>query len=56
MIRFETIGNVTARSKDELKQYFDYYKLNSANYWIDLLKIKKEEIVSRSRKLIRWFL
>jgi len=37
--------NGNARSKSELKQYFDYYKLNSVNYWIDFLKIKSEEII-----------
>ena len=37
--------NGDARSKSELKQYFDYYKLNSVNYWIDFLKIKTEEII-----------
>ena len=37
--------NGNSRSKRELKQYFDYYKLNSVNYWIDFLKLKTEEIV-----------
>ena len=37
--------NGNARSEEELKQYFDYYKLNSVNYWMDFLKIKTEEII-----------
>ena len=37
--------NGTAASKDELKNYFEYYKLNSANYWMDLLKLKTEQII-----------
>ena len=44
--------NGDARSKSELKQYFDYYKLNSVNYWIDFLKIKTEEIIRT--KLIKY--
>ena len=44
--------NGYARSKSELKQYFDYYKLNSVNYWIDFLKIKTEEIIRT--KLIKY--
>ena len=37
--------NGTARNKDELKEYFDYYKLNSADYWFDFLKLKTEQII-----------
>ena len=37
--------NGNARSKKGLEQYFDYYKLNSASYWIDFLKLKTEEII-----------
>ena len=37
--------NGGARSFSELKEYFDYYKLNSASYWIDFLGIKSEEII-----------
>ena len=36
-------GNVY--SNNELKNYFDYYKFNSANYWTDSLKIKSETYV-----------
>ena len=32
-------------SKDELKKYFEYYKLNSTNFWSDYLKIKTEDII-----------
>tara|TARA_Y100001958_G_C21134861_1_gene475210 strand:- start:406 stop:1086 length:681 start_codon:yes stop_codon:yes gene_type:complete len=32
-------------SKKELKKYFEYYKFNSANYWLDYLKIKTEDII-----------
>jgi hypothetical protein len=37
--------NGLARSKEELKKYFDYYKFNSANFWLDYLKIKTEDII-----------
>ena len=37
--------NGMARTEDELKKYFDYYKFNSPNYWIDFLKIKSEGII-----------
>ena len=37
--------NGMARSDEELKKYFEYYKLNSTNYWLDYLKIKSENII-----------
>ena len=37
--------NGTAKSNVELKKYFDYYKLNSADYWKDMLKFKTEGIL-----------
>jgi hypothetical protein len=37
--------NGMARSNKELKKYFDYYKFNSTNYWLDYLKIKSENII-----------
>jgi len=37
--------NGMARTENELKKYFDYYKFNSPNYWIDFLKIKSEGII-----------
>tara|TARA_A100001011_G_scaffold400652_2_gene517228 strand:+ start:1449 stop:2786 length:1338 start_codon:yes stop_codon:yes gene_type:complete len=37
--------NGFARSKEDLENYFNYYKLNSANYWIDFLKLKSEQII-----------
>jgi hypothetical protein len=37
--------NGFSRSKKELKKYFKYYRLNSANYWLDFLKIKSESII-----------
>jgi len=37
--------NGNARKKHELKEYFEYYKLNSVNYWVDFLKFKSEEII-----------
>ena len=37
--------NGNARSKQEIKEYFKYYRLNSADYWTDLLKIKSESII-----------
>jgi len=42
--------NGNARTEDELKDYFDYYKLNSANYWMDFLRIKSEHIIRSSLK------
>ena len=38
--------NGKAYSKDQLNKYFVYYKLNSANYFIDFLKIKSESFLS----------
>ncbi len=32
-------------TKAELNKYFNYYKLNSANYWMDMLNLKTEGIV-----------
>tara|TARA_Y100000768_G_scaffold386934_1_gene376626 strand:- start:1228 stop:1878 length:651 start_codon:yes stop_codon:yes gene_type:complete len=37
--------NGLSYSKEELEKYFDYYKFNSANYWLDYLKIKSENII-----------
>lgn len=37
--------NGLAKTEDELKDYFEYYKLNSADYWRDMLKFKTEHIV-----------
>ena len=37
--------NGMARSEEELKKYFQYYKLNSTNYWLDYLRIKSENII-----------
>ena len=37
--------NGGARSEKELNKYFNYYKLNSLNYWMDYLKIKSEDII-----------
>ena len=37
--------NGNAVTDAELKKYFDYYKLNSVNFWLDFLKIKSEEII-----------
>ena len=37
--------NGKAKSSEELKNYFDYYKFNSVNYWLDYLKIKSESII-----------
>ena len=37
--------NGGAKTSPELKSYFDYYKFNSANYWIDFLGLKSEEII-----------
>tara|TARA_A100001015_G_scaffold277718_1_gene337177 strand:- start:157 stop:1488 length:1332 start_codon:yes stop_codon:yes gene_type:complete len=44
--------NGNSRTYSELKKYFDYYKLNSLNYWLDFLKIKSEQII-RS-KLVKY--
>ncbi len=37
--------NGTVYTKKELNKYFEYYKFNSANYWLDYLKIKTEDII-----------
>ncbi len=37
--------NGNSRTKSELENYFKYYRFNSANYWIDFLKIKSEQII-----------
>ena len=37
--------NGLSSSKEELKKYFDYYKFNSANFWLDFLKLKTEQII-----------
>lgn len=37
--------NANIYSKKELEEYFDYYKLNSSNFWIDFLKIKSEAFI-----------
>lgn len=42
--------NGGARSKDQLKDYFNYYKLKSANFWLEFLKIKSESIIRKKLK------
>ena len=37
--------NGQSYSNRELKKYFDYYKLNSSNFWSDYLRIKTEDII-----------
>ena len=37
--------NGGAFSENDLKKYFNYYKLNSANYWFDMLNLKTEDII-----------
>ena len=37
--------NGLAKSELELKNYFKYYKLNSADYWRDLLSINTENFL-----------
>ena len=37
--------NGLSKSEKELKEYFDYYKFNSLNFWNDYLKIKSEDII-----------
>lgn len=37
--------NGMAKSHAELKDYFNYYKLNSANYWRDILEINTETFI-----------
>ena len=44
--------NGNSRTNSELNKYFDYYKLNSVNFWLDFLKIKSEEIIRT--KLIKY--
>ena len=42
--------NGNARTNKELKDYFNYYRLNSANYWVDYLRIKSEHIIRSGLK------
>ena len=35
--------NGGAKSEAELKKYFDFYKMNSLDYWKDLLALKTED-------------
>ena len=37
--------NGLSSSKEELKKYFNYYKFNSANFWLDFLKLKTEQVI-----------
>lgn len=37
--------NGLSYSKEELDKYFDYYKFNSSNFWLDFLKIKTEQVI-----------
>ena len=37
--------NGKAKSLEELSDYFNFYKLNTANYWMDLLQYKSEAIL-----------
>lgn len=47
--------NGNAHSKKELDEYFKYYKYSSANYWIDYLQIKSEEIIRSKLEKYRNF-
>ena len=37
--------NGLAYNEEGLQAYFDYYKMNSADYWRDMLMFKTEKIV-----------
>ena len=37
--------NGGARNKEELKNYFNYYKFQSPSFWKDFLKLKTEDII-----------
>ena len=37
--------NGLSKSEKELKNYFEYYKFKSLNFWLDYLKIKSEDII-----------
>ena len=45
--------NGISYSKDDLKKYFNYYRLNSANFWIDFLKLKSEDKIRTSLEKYR---
>ena len=47
--------NGMSRSRDELKKYFEYYKFNSANFWLDYLKIKTEDIIRPKLEKYKYF-
>ena len=40
--------NGGSKSDEELKKYFEYYKMNSINYWKDLLMLKTEDKIRAS--------
>ena len=40
--------NGGAKSDEEIKKYFEYYKMNSINYWKDLLMLKTEDKIRAS--------
>ena len=40
--------NGGARTQKELKNYFNYYRLNSANYWTDYLRIESVQVIRSS--------
>lgn len=40
--------NGLSRSSNELEEYFDYYKLNSMDFWSDMLRFKTEGIIRNS--------
>ena len=59
--------NGLARSKDELRLYFDFYKANSMDFWVDMFKFKTESIIRESfsnkslvfksaKKIKNWFI
>ena len=37
--------NGLAHNESELQAYFDYYKMNSPDYWLDMLMFRTEQIV-----------
>ncbi len=40
--------NGGAKSEDDLKKYFEFYKINSLDYWKDLLMLKTEDKIRSS--------
>ena len=46
--------NGGSKNNKELKKYFEFYKMNSINYWKDLLMLKTEDKIRTSLNEVKW--